>query len=491
MVADWDSGGHGWYRPGLDIKDHLSFLYQTAMDELAGKRVVILGLARQGKALARFAAQVGAEVIVSDLRTNEQLHPALEELKDLPIEMVLGEHPESLLEGADLLAISGGVSTDLPIVKQARRRGIPLTNDSLEFMKRTPATVIGVTGSAGKTTTTALTGSMVETSGRRTWVGGNIGRPLITQLDKMNQEDVVVQELSSFQLELWTESPPIAAVLNITPNHLDRHTTMAAYSKAKSNILRFQSVEDVAVLSADDPGAMALQDVVRGRLRKFSLELVVEDGAFVRQGRVWMADGGKVWGLCKLDEIPLRGWHNVLNVLAAAILADSMGVSFEAIRQAIKSFTAVEHRLELVRKIGGVQYVNDSIATAPERALAALDSFTEPIILLAGGRDKDMVWGEWANRVMQRVKAVVLFGELAGFLQTLLEDHEAMGAGRPIITRVDTLDEAVNIAWEIAQEGDVVLLAPGGTSFDGYVDFAERGEAFRRSVHGLPVPATA
>ncbi|HCB48579.1 MAG TPA: UDP-N-acetylmuramoyl-L-alanine--D-glutamate ligase [Chloroflexi bacterium] len=332
---------------------------------------------------------------------------------------------------------------------------------------------------------------MVETSGRRTWVGGNIGRPLITQLDKMNQEDVVVQELSSFQLELWTESPPIAAVLNITPNHLDRHTTMAAYSEAKSNILRFQSVEDVAVLSADDPGAMALQDIVRGRLRKFSLELVVEDGAFVRQGRVWMADGGKVWGLCKLDEIPLRGWHNVLNVLAAAILADSVGVSFEAIRQAIKSFTAVEHRLELVRKIGGVQYVNDSIATAPERALAALDSFTEPIILLAGGRDKDMVWGEWANRVMQRVKAVVLFGELAGFLQTLLEDHEAMGAGRPIITRVDTLDEAVNIAWEIAQEGDVVLLAPGGTSFDGYVDFAERGEAFRRSVHGLPVPATA
>ena len=491
MVANWNSVSHGWYRPGLDIKDHLSFLYQTAMDELAGKRVVILGLARQGKALARFATQVGADVIVSDLRTKEQLQPALEELKDLTIEMVLGEHPDSLLEDTDLLAISGGVPTDLPIINQARQRGIPLTNDSLEFMKRTPATVIGVTGSAGKTTTTALTGSMVEMSGRRTWVGGNIGQPLITQLDKMNQGDVVVQELSSFQLELWTKSPQVAAVLNITPNHLDRHATMAAYSDAKSKILRFQSAEDVAVLSADDPGAMALQDVVRGRLRKFSLELDVEDGAFVRQGRVWMADGGKAWGLCTLDEIPLRGWHNVLNVLAAAILADSVGVYIEAIRKAIMSFTAVEHRLELVREIGGVQYVNDSIATAPERALAALDSFTEPIILLAGGRDKDMVWDEWANRVRQRAKAVVLFGELAGFLQSLLEEYEVTGAGRPIITRTESLDEAVNVAWKIAQPGDVVLLAPGGTSFDGYVDFAERGEAFRRSVRDLTVPTAA
>lgn len=461
------------------------------MDELAGKRLVILGLARQGKALARFATRVGAEVIVSDLRTEEQLQPALAELIDLPIKIVLGEHPDSLLEDADLLAISGGVPTDLPIVKQARRRGIPLTNDSLEFMKRTPATVIGVTGSAGKTTTTALTGSMVEKSGRRTWVGGNIGSPLISQLEKMSQGDVVVQELSSFQLELWTKSPQVASVLNITPNHLDRHETMAAYRDAKSNILRFQSADDVAVLSADDAGAMALQDVVRGRLRKFSLELVVEDGAFVRQGRVWMADGGKAWGLCKLDEIPLRGWHNVLNVLAAAILADSVGVSIDAIRKAITSFTSVEHRLELVREIGGVQYVNDSIATAPERVLAALDSFTEPIILLAGGRDKDMVWDEWANRVRQRAKAVVLFGELAGFLQSLLGEHEATGDGRPMITRVETLNEAVKVAWKIAQPGDVVLLAPGGTSFDGYVDFAERGEAFRRSVRNLPLATTA
>lgn len=461
------------------------------MDELAGKRVVILGLARQGKALARFATQVGADVIVSDLRTKEQLLPALEELRDLPIKIVLGEHPDNLLEDADLLAISGGVPTDLPIVEQAHQRGIPLTNDSLEFMKRTPATVIGVTGSAGKTTTTALTGSMVETSGRRTWVGGNIGRPLITQLEKMSRDDVVVQELSSFQLELWTKSPQVAAILNITPNHLDRHATMAAYRDAKSNILRFQSAEDVAVLSADDAGAMALQDVVRGRLRKFSLELVVEDGAFVRQGRVWMADGGKAWGLCKLDEIPLRGWHNVLNVLAAAILADSVGVSIDAIRKAITSFTAVEHRLEVVREIGSVQYVNDSIATAPERVLAALDSFTEPIILLAGGRDKDMVWDEWANRVSQRAKAVVLFGELAGFLQSLLGDHEAIGDGQPMITRVETLDEAVKVAWKIAQPGDVVLLAPGGTSFDAYSDFAERGEVFRRSVRDLPLSTAA
>lgn len=461
------------------------------MDELVGKRMVILGLARQGKALARFASSVGASVVVSDMRTRDQLQSALKEIEDLPIEIVLGHHPESLLDGADVLAISGGVPTGLPIVKEARRRGIPLTNDSFEFIKRTPATVVGVTGSAGKTTTTALTGAMVEASGRRTWVGGNIGKPLIGQLDQISREDVVVQELSSFQLELWTKSPPISAVLNITPNHLDRHMTMADYSEAKSNILRFQSKEDVAVLSADDPGAMALKDVVRGRLRKFSLELMVEDGAFVRKGRLWMADGDKSWGLCALTEIPLRGWHNALNVLAAAILADSIGVPIEAIRKAILAFSALEHRLEFVREFSGVQYVNDSIATAPERAIAALDSFTEPLILLAGGRDKDMVWEAWANKVRKRVKTVILFGELANHLKTILEEGKNLKAEQLRIIQIGSLDEAVIVASKLAQPGDVVLLAPGGTSFDSYADFAERGEAFRKFVLELPVPTTA
>jgi UDP-N-acetylmuramoylalanine--D-glutamate ligase len=464
------------------------------MDELAGKRVVILGLARQGKALARFAAEAGAQVIVSDLRPPQKLQETLDELHDLEIEVVLGEHPMTLLDKADLLAISGGVPADSPLVAAARTRGIPVTNDSQEFMKRAPATVVGITGSAGKTTTTALTGIMAQVAGRRTWVGGNIGRPLIADLHKMEPDDVVVQELSSFQLEIWTQefgqelgprtwqSPPVAAVLNVTPNHLDRHKTMKAYASAKANILRYQSTEDIAILSADDPGSLALQPLVRGRLRLFTLERAVPDGAFVRDGQIWLrnsvAHDGRQTAVCAISDVGLRGRHNLSNVLAAVTLADSIGVPAEAIAQAIRTFRGVEHRLEVVRTVNGVRYVNDSIATAPERVLAALQAFDEPIVLVAGGRDKDMAWAEWARQVRQRVKHVILFGELAETLANELADL-------PVMTRVATLAEAVAAAAATANPGDVVLFSPGGTSYDAFADFVERGEAFRILVNDL------
>ncbi len=456
------------------------------VDELAGKRVVILGLARQGKALARFAASVGANVVISDIRPAEVLRTEVEEISDVNCEIVLGDHPMSLLDDADILAISGGVPADLPLVLTAQGHGIPITNDSLEFMKRVQATVVGITGSAGKTTTTSLTGAMVKESGRQTWVGGNIGRPLIAELDRIQPTDVVVQELSSFQLQQWTMSPPIAAILNLTPNHLDRHKTMAAYVEAKSNILRHQKPDDIAVLSADDPVAAEQESNVRGRLRQFSLELPVKDGAFVGNGTIWLRDSNREYAVCHVDDIPLRGRHNVLNVLAAVVLANSVGVDVELIERAIREFQPVEHRLELVRTLNGVQYINDSIATSPERAIAALDSFTETLILLAGGRDKDMVWDEWAKRVHQRVKTVVLFGELGEMMARLLESDFEDDQSFADVIRVGTLAEAVQTAAQLAEPGDVVLLAPGGTSFDSFVDFAQRGEYFRRQVNTLP-----
>jgi UDP-N-acetylmuramoylalanine--D-glutamate ligase len=454
------------------------------VDELAGKRIVIIGLARQGKALARFAARVGASVVVTDMRPAEKLATSLDELRDLEIEYVLGEHPMRLLEGCDIVAVSGGVPTDLPLVQAARQRRIPITNDSLEFTRRVPSTLIGITGSAGKTTTTALTGLMGQVSGRRTWVGGNIGRPLIADLDEMAPDDIVVQELSSFQLEWWTQSPPVAAVLNVTPNHLDRHKTMAAYSAAKANILRFQTPDGTAVLSADDPGAMAMQEIVRGRRRLFSLRSRVHDGAFVAQGRLWLRDTQRETVVCRLSDIRLRGRHNVLNVLAAATLADSIGIPVEAMREAVSRFSGIEHRLEPVATINGVEYVNDSIATAPERAIAAIDSFTEPLILLAGGQDKEMDWDDWAEKVNQRVETVVLFGSLADLLARALHGAAADG-NRAQIIRVTTLDEAVAAAASVGRAGDVVLMSPGGTSFDAFADFVERGERFRQLVSEL------
>lgn len=456
------------------------------VDPLTGKRIVILGLARQGQALARFAADVGAEVVVSDLRPATALETTIQELSDLELEYVLGRHPMSLLDGTDVLAPSGGVPLSAPLVVAARERGIALTNDSQEFIRRSPVAVVGITGSAGKTTTTALTGIMGQMAGRRTWVGGNIGRPLLGYLEKMEAGDLVVQELSSFQLEIWQQSPQVAAVLNITPNHLDRHKTMRAYAAAKANILRYQRAEDVAVLCADDVGAMALRPLVRGRLRTFSREREVADGAFVRDERIWLRDGREVM-VCDVAQIRLRGEHNLLNVLAAATLADSVGIGVEAIRQAATTFAGVEHRLEVVGTVAGVTYVNDSIATAPERALAAVDAFDEPLILLAGGRDKDMVWDSWAEKVAARVKQVVLFGELAPMLEERLEDQRGRASDerRPVLARVETLAEAVAVAAASASPGDVVLLAPGGTSFDAFRDFEERGERFRTFVKDL------
>ncbi len=453
------------------------------MDALTGKRLLILGLARQGKALARFAVGVGAVVTISDLRPAEKLQTDLAELKDLPIELVLGEHPMTLLERTDILAISGGVPADAPFVQAARARGIPLTNDEQEFIRRTPADVIGITGSAGKTTTTALTGVMAQVAGRRTWVGGNIGRPLIADLHKMEADDVVVQELSSFQLEIWEQSPPIAAVLNITPNHLDRHKTMTAYANAKANILRFQAESGTAVLCLDDPGSLALRPLVHGRLRLFSLEKPVADGAFLHNDKIWLRNGHET-AVCRVEDVQLRGRHNLLNVCAAVALADTAGIPAEAMYEAIRAFTGVEHRLEPVRTINGVRYINDSIATAPERALAALAAFDEPLILLAGGRDKEMQWDEWARVVAQRVKHVILFGELADLLERKL-DLTGLADLSGFVTRVETMAEAVAVAGGTAVPGDIVLLSPGGTSYDAFKDFAERGERFRELVNSL------
>jgi UDP-N-acetylmuramoylalanine--D-glutamate ligase len=460
-------------------------------EELTGNRIVILGFARQGMAFARFAARSGANVIVSDLGSQEQLQNSMDELQDLEIGYVLGQHPVSLLEGADLLVISGGVPANLPLVMSARQQGIPISNDSQEFSKRCPATIVGITGSAGKTTTTALLGEMAKAAGRRTWVGGNIGRPLIADLEEMQPGDIVVQELSSFQLEIWQHSPPVAAVLNITPNHLDRHESMAEYSRAKANILRYQDETGIAVLSADDSGAMELAPLVMGRLRLFSIEREVHDGAFIRDGFVWLrSPSSQETAVTSVADVKLRGRHNLKNICAAVTLADSVAIPVSAMVEGIVSFSGVSHRLELVMTINGVQYVNDSIATAPERALAALDSYEEPLILLAGGKDKNMVWDDWVRQVTNQVKHVILFGALAKMLEERLEQEKLLQGSALKISRVENLPAAVNMAATVAEEGDVVLLAPGGTSFDAYKDFDERGRHFRALVADIASAAT-
>jgi UDP-N-acetylmuramoylalanine--D-glutamate ligase len=465
-------------------------------ETLREKHVVILGLARQGLALARFLIESGAEVTVSDLKDEDTLTDQLEELADLPIRYALGEHPIRLLDDTDLLCLSGGVPLDIPIVEEARKRGIALSNDAQVFLDRCPAPVIGITGSAGKTTTTALVGEMCRKAGRRTWVGGNIGNPLIADLARIKPEDCVVMELSSFQLALMTTSPDIAAVLNITPNHLDRHGTMEEYIAAKKNIVTHQSREDVALLGYDDANARALALETPAHLYFFSGGAEVEAGAFKTNGELTLRMNGDAREsrkrvdreICKVSEVRLLGEHNLLNVLAASALAGLVGVPLEVIREVATTFAGVEHRLEFVRELNGARWYDDSIATAPERALAAMRSFDEPIVLLAGGRDKELPWEAFADETLRRVRQLITFGEAGPMIAEVVAEMMAQEGGRATlegISRVSTLEEAVLKAADASGPGDVVLLSPGGTSYDAFQDFAERGARFKELVRAL------
>lgn len=459
------------------------------MKNWQGQRVLILGAARQGLALARFLIRQGACVTLNDQNAAEQMKNAIESMEDYPVHWVFGGHPLNLLDHTDLVCLSGGVPITLPIVVEAQKRGIPLSNDSQIFMEAVPCRVIGITGSAGKTTTTTLVGRIAQAAIQlpaKSWVGGNIGLPLIDQLDKIDANDTVILELSSFQLEQMTISPQVAAVLNITPNHLDRHGTLTAYTAAKSRILEFQTEQDVAVLCCDDPGAWGLAERVRGRLVTFGWQCppAGKAGTFLQDDAIFLSDGSRQYKIIERGDVQLRGDHNLLNVLAACAIAHAANFPISAMVTGIQNFTGVPHRLEYVRTLRGAHWYNDSIATAPERTIAAIRSFQEPLVLLLGGRDKNLPWESLAELVHDRVDHVVVFGEAS---QKILKALGGLKPGqRPFtIDCAPGLREAIQLAASVAEPGDIVLLSPGGTSFDEFRDFEERGERFREWVKQL------
>jgi len=443
-----------------------------------GKRVVIIGLARQGKALAQFLSQKGVEVVVSDQQSAEQLAPAIKELAAYELTYQLGSHPSSLLEGTDVLFLSGGVPVDLPLAVEARKRGIELANDTQLFLEVCRAPVIGITGSAGKTTTTSLVGRMAEIafagSERRAWVGGNIG------------DDLVIMELSSFQLELMTMSPHIAAVLNLTPDHLDRHGSMEVYAAAKRRILANQLKDDIAVVRHDDPLAWEMRSLVQGRMIAFGWEQPADEkeSAYVRDGVLRLMSGDVEQEICSVEKVALRGRHNLMNLLAASALASAAGLPIEAMSEAASNFQGVPHRLEFVRRVQGADWYNDSIATTPDRALVAVRTFVEPKVLLAGGQDKDLPWEAFAREVVRRVDHLILFGEAAQKIERHIKDA-AKDDAKPTLVICEGLADAVQAAAAVAEEGDVVVLSPGGTSFDEFSNYEVRGEKFRALVEEL------
>ncbi len=450
---------------------------------------MILGAARQGLALAKYLSAHGVHITVTDQKDEKVLQDLISDFQDGEINWVLGGHPVELLDEADYLSLSGGVPLTIPLVQEALRRGISLTNDSQIFMEFVPCPVIGITGSAGKTTTTVLVGKMAAfaVGENRSWVGGNIGNPLISDVDRMEKDHIAVMELSSFQLEQINISPKIACILNITPNHLDRHGTMEVYTRAKARILAAQAETDFAVLNRDDEGSWALRDKVRSQLVSFGLQrpAVGQKGTYLDQDWICYWNGERSQQLLPVSSIKLRGAHNLMNVLAACVIAVAAEFPVDAMLQGVEAVDGVPHRLELVRVWGGAEWINDSKATAPGGSIAAIKSFDEPLVLLAGGRDKKLPWREFSRLVLGRVRYLVLFGEAADLIETTLFDELPSGQEMILYQKCSGLKNAIQIAAEICEKGDVVLLSPGGTSFDEFIDFEERGDKFRLWVNEL------
>ena len=454
--------------------------------ESVPQQVTILGLGLfgGGAGAARFFAERGAKVIVSDQRDPAELAESVAALKDLPIEYRLGEHRPEDFAGSDLVVINPAVPPDSPAFEMAERSGAPLDTEINLLFRHCPAPIAAVTGTHGKSTAAALLGDMTRLTRRKTWAGGNLGGSLLSDVGRMAPEDIVVLELSSFQTQrlAWIKrSPHLAVVLNLTPNHLDRHKDMAEYAAAKQQILRYQGTEDLAVLNGDDPVVRAWQDI--GAAREFVVGFGEHAGrgGHIQAGCVHLlSDDAEA--RVSLKGLRLPGPHNQFNAAAAATAAWLLGVDTAAIEEAVAKFRGLEDRLQLVAERDGVRFYNDSIATTPEAAIAALNSFAQPVILIAGGSSKNLSFAEAGRAIAQKTKAVVLIGATAGEIEAAVR---RAGDRIPPIHHADTLVDAVAKARECARPGDVVLLSPACASFDMFRNYHERGVQFVRLVRNL------
>ena len=443
------------------------------------KRVLVVGLGKSGVASALFLKAKGAHVTVSDAKSEDQLGEAIPVLLDAGIAVETGGHGERTFHGQDLIVVSPGVPVDAPSLVQARSLGETVIGEIELAAQFFPGTIVAITGSNGKTTTTTLAGELIAASGFPTMVGGNIGTPAISLVEGATPETMAVLEVSSFQLEtIQTFRPKVAVVLNVTPDHLDRHRTFAAYVDAKARIFENQQESDFAVLNADDPTCAELSGRTRARVFWFSRKKEVNQGAYTRDGQIIFSDTKTESEVMPISEIPLKGAHNLENVLAAICVGAVMGCKSEATRRAVRAFKAVEHRLEYVAKIRGVEYYNDSKATNVDATIKALESFPANIHIILGGKDKGSDYSVLKDLLHQRAKRAYTIGAAA-------EKIESQIKGSAEIVHAETLDLAVKRTASAAEAGDIVLLAPACASFDQFQNYEERGRVFKQLVRAL------
>ena len=447
--------------------------------DVKGKRVLVVGLGKSGVAAAQFLHERGARVTVSDVKTEDQLRSEIPALLDTGIAVETGGHGDRTFLEQDLIVVSPGVPVDVPQLEHARAAGIKVIGEvelAARFLK---GHIIAITGSNGKTTTTALAGEVVSMGGYESLVGGNIGTPVISLVPETTSDTYNVLEISSFQLEtIESFHPEIAVILNVTPDHLDRHRSFEAYRGAKLRIFENQTAEDHGVLNADDATCRTLAGSTRAQVRWFSRKSAVTRGAFVREGKIVWRDQDGEQEVMPVSEITLKGAHNLENVLAAVCVGRIVGCEPHRIRRAVQEFTAVEHRLEYVATINGVDYYNDSKATNVDATIKALESFPANLHVILGGKDKGSDYSVLRDLLRERAKRVYSVGAAA----EKIEQH--LGDAAPVL-RAETLETAVKRASEAAVPGDVVLLAPACASFDQFQSYEHRGRAFKELVQAL------
>ena len=457
------------------------------------KRVTIMGLGSfgGGVGLARYLAMQDARVTVTDLQSADKLSHSLEALDGLPIRFVLGEHCDADFTDADVVFVNPAVPLTSRYLELARRHGVALDSEINLFVRQCRGRVIGITGSVGKSTTTSLLGSILRLHDARTLVGGNIGGSLLPHLDEITPDTLVVLELSSFQLEhlAWQSySPPLAMVLNLTPNHLDRHGSMAAYQAAKEGILAYQTSADTAILNWDDVTVRQMARRTPGRKLYYSMEEALEEGVYRQDDVVIYAAAGQRTVLCHAADVVLQGQHNLGNAAAAAAAAAILGIPPATMAQGLRQFQGLPHRLERLSDKQGVRYYNDSKATTPASTLRALDAFERPVVLLAGGYDKGTPFDELARAAYYKTKATIVYGATAAQLAQAMAEAGAAASqseGAQVIQCAD-LEGALTQAAALTAPGDVVLLSPACASYDQFPHYEARGDFFRAWVQRLP-----
>ncbi|WP_026476371.1 UDP-N-acetylmuramoyl-L-alanine--D-glutamate ligase [Alkaliphilus transvaalensis] len=451
--------------------------------DLKNKNILVIGLAVTGVPLVKVLAQLGSKIIVNDLKSKEQLTDSLKELEGLDVTYILGRHPEGVNElgPLDLVVVSPGVPLEIPFIEGFRRANIEVIGEIELAFRLSSAQVVAITGTNGKTTTTALTGEIFKQAEENTYVVGNIGVAAISKALETKIEDYMVMEVSSFQLESIVDfHPRVAALLNLTEDHLNRHKTMENYLQAKLNIFKNQISSDYAVINYDDKICREASKNLKGKVIFFSRKETLSEGIFVKEGNIVVSLNNKLEKVLPIEEIKIPGNHNLENALAATAMAYLMGVKVETIAETLKNFGGVEHRTEFVDEINGISFINDSKGTNPDASIKAIEAIKAPIILLAGGMDKGSDFREFIETFKGKVREMVVYGETANKIY-----ETAHSLGFMDVRKVKDLEEAVKAAYEVAVEGDTILLSPACASWDMYPNFEERGRHFKNIVNNI------